>query len=228
MQPSAANNAIISSDTPLDKIVYMDSGSFSVPTGSFLEINVPHTLGFRPLIICTWSTDPNFTVSYEAGTSGYASMSVPQLTAQAMPNSIRFLPLNQTGSNLTYYWRVFGFMPSDVDVDAPFTATIADSFALNTDYNYTKLWKEDVILWTPGTQAVDHNFGYRPQVDIWFEQELNADLLSRWYQGMDTSYLGTDNVRITDTQVLFDFRSSGGVSGRKWYYRIYLDTGVGT
>lgn len=227
MTPDNANKTLINSDYPLDKVIFMASGSFTEPSGGSNEYNVPHNLPYRPLLVATWSTDPNFSISYEAGTSGYTDMSIPQLTVQSTGTNIRLLPLNFTGSSITYYWRVFGFMPSDIDVDAPFTTAQADLFAMNSDYNYTKLWQAGVLTWASGQQVINHNFGYRPQVDIWFEQELNANLLTRWFQGLDTSYAGSDKVRVTDTQIIFGFNSSGGVAGRKWYYRIYQDTGVG-
>jgi len=226
MNPSTANNLLLSTDFPLDKIIYMNSGSISVPSGSSLDINVPHNLPFRPLLIATWSTTADFAISYEQGVSGFTDLSIPQLSVQSTPTDIRFLPLNYTGSTLTYYWRVFGFMPSDVDAEAIFTSATADSFVLNTDYNYTKLWDSGIKLWASGTQTIDHNFGYRPQIEIWFEQELNSNLLTRWFQGIDTSYGGTDKVLVTDNQIIFYFNSSGGVTGRKWYYRIYTDRAV--
>ena len=118
-------------------------------------------------------------------------------------------------------------MPSDIDAEALFTASTADNFVINTDYNYSKLWSAGVLTWSNSNQVINHNFGYRPQVEIWFEQEMNANLLTRWFQGLDTSYAGSDKVRVTDSQIIFNFNSSGGVNGRKWYYRIYTDTGVG-
>jgi len=227
MTPDNANKTLINSDYPLDKVVFMASGSFTEPSGGFGEYNVPHGLPFRPLLVGTWSTDPNFTISYEAGTSGFTDLSIAQLTIQSTTNTIRLLPTNYTGSTITYYWRVFGFMPSDVNLDASFTAAQADLFAMSSEYNYTKLWQEGVLLWNGTTQTINHGFGYRPQVDIWFEQELNSNLLTRWYQGIDNSFMGTDSVQVTDTQIIFRFLSSGGVAGRKWFYRIYQDTGVG-
>lgn len=221
------NSLLLSTDTPLDKIVVLASGSFAVPTGSFLEINVAHGLSFRPLIICTWSTTPSFAVSYSAGLSGYTDESTPQLIAQSTSTNFRFIPQNQTGTDLTYYWRIFAYMPSDVNVDAAFTAALADNYTISTDYNYSKVFLQGIELWVSGSKVVNHGLGYRPQVEVWFEQELNAGLLTHWSQGTPADYTGSDGVIVTDTQLIFNFRSSGGVAGRKWYYIIYADTAVG-
>lgn len=221
------NNLLLTTDNPLDKIVVLASGSFSVPSGFFGEYNIPHGLPYRPLPIVTWSTDPNFNVSYEATLSGYTDMNTPQLIAQSTSSNYRFIPQNYTGSNLTYYWRVFGYMPSNVNVPAPFTAIQADDFVVNTEYNYSKILREGILNWASGTQTITHGLGYRPQVEIWFEQELNADLLSRFSSGIDSGFMGTDGVIVNNNQVVFNFRSSGGVAGRRWYYIIYADTAVG-
>lgn len=227
MTPQESQNTLVNTDYPLDKIVYIDSGSFSVTSGSFPEINVPHGLAFRPMVIGSWSLTPDFAVSYDASFSAPSDPLQPYMGIQSTPTNIRFIPNNNSGSTVTFYWRVYGYMPPDVNAIAPFTATDADEFALSSDYNYTKIYLTNTLSWSSGTtHTISHNLGYRPQVEVWFEQELNADLLTRWYLGEDNSYTAFDRVHVTNSAVIFNFNSVGGVAGRKWYYRIYVDSQV--
>lgn len=221
--PITGNMFLVNSDYPNDKIVYINSGSLTVADGASVEVNVPHGLTFRPMLIGTWSNDPNFSTSFEQGSPGYSALSDPQLSIQSTATNIRLIPTNFTGSTLTFYYRVYGFMPSDVNESAVFTADLSSQFSLNSEFNYTKLYKTGVLLWNGATQTVNHGLGYRPQIEIWFEQELNSNILTRWYSGIDDSYAGTDKVFVDNTNLTFKFQSSGGVSGRKWYYRIYID-----
>lgn len=222
----AVSDFLLNTDFPLNKVVYLNSGSFPVADGASVEINVPHGLTYRPLLIGTWSLTSDFSISYEQGTSGFTDLSIPQLTIQSTPTTIRFIPLNFTGSTVTFYWRVFGFMPSDVSTDSNYTASVADTFTLSSDYNYTKLWQEGFLVWSNSNQVINHNFGYRPQIEVWYEEPLDGTILTKWSQGLDSSFTGLDTIFITDTQIIFNFKNTSGVNGRKYYYHVYADTGI--
>lgn len=222
----AISDFLVNTDYPLDKVVYMNSGSFSSASGSSTAIEVPHGLSYRPLLIGTWSLTPDFSVSYEQGSSGFVSLSVPQLTIQSTPNTIRLVPFNNTGSTITYYWRVFGFMPSDVNINTGFTASIADVFTFSSDYNYSKLLTQGTLSWSMGIQIVTHGLGYRPQIEVWYEQPMNSNYLTKWYLGFDSTFTAFDSIEVTNQEVIFRFGDVGGVPGIKYYYRIYADTGV--
>ena len=167
---SNAPNMLIDSDYPLDKIIYMTSGSFVLPGYSGLGTitQVPHFLPFRPLVIGTWSTDANFTTSKECFAPIFTDVDGTYVEASADDTYVTLNGINYVvgAADKTIYFRVYGFMPSDVNLNAPFTASAADKFALSTDYNYTKLYYNDIIPATAST-AITHNFGYRPQVIAW-------------------------------------------------------------
>ena len=168
----AVSDFLVSTDYPLDKIVYMTSGSFVLPGYSGLGTitQVPHFLPFRPLVIGTWSTDANFTTSKECFAPIYTDIDGTYVEASADNTYVYLNGINYIvgAANKTIYFRVYGFMPSDVNLDAPYTSATADSFELSTDFNYTKLYYNDIIPAT-ATATITHNFGYRPQVIAWLK-----------------------------------------------------------
>ena len=86
-------------------------------------------------------------------------------------------------------------MPSNADADAPYTASIADTFVLNTDYNYTKLYYDSLVP-AAATTTITHNFGYRPQVMAW-----GVDISAAYGTGV-INQDHTCYITVTDTTVV--------------------------
>lgn len=221
--PANAKNMLLSTDYPLDKIIYLKSGSTDAPTPTTVDVNFAHELPFTPLLVGTWSYDPTFATSYMAGFQPYAPAASTSVTVQSNAVNTRIVIGNNTGSPKTIYWRIYGYMPSDVDQDVVATAIAADNFTFNTDFNYTKLFASGLADITSSTQTITHDLGYRPQVEVWFELATIAGQYEREYLGIanpgDTFY---NAVYVTNTTVQFR-KGTGGGQSNKYYYRIYLD-----
>ena len=217
-----ARNFRKNSDYPLDKIVYMNSGSIIYPDGGFTTPTVSHGLTFTPLCILKWSLTPDFSVSYNAQSNLGGDVSICDLSVQTNATNLVFFPFNNTGSTQTLYWQVYGFMPSNVNEDAPFTATTAGGFSYNSDFNYTKLLVKDIADVTGSTQIYSHLLGYRPQMECWLERSdgqivyvnvNNPDPADQTYRPI-----------ITNTQIQFvKGVSFGPYPYTKYHYRVYLD-----
>jgi len=160
-------NFLVNTDSPLDQIVYLDSGSFIVPSGGGVGATdtAPHGLSFRPLAVVNWSLNSDFLTTKECNLPVFEGTDPYAIRVDNVSNSTNLVVsgFNPTASNVTVYWRAYGFMPSNVNLDASYTAILADNFVLNTDYNYPKLWYNDVT----GSTTINHTFGYRPQVMAW-------------------------------------------------------------
>lgn len=216
-----SRDMLISSDFPLDKIIYMDSGYIDVPSGSAVY-TVAHGLSFRPLIIASWSLDSDFSTTKEVGFPLYGDFSQPYFEINSDYQNIRLIPNNPTGSTIRMYWRAFGFMPPNVNDIAPFTASEADNFVLNTDYNYTKLLNAGVVDLSSGSVSISHSLGYRPQVDVWSEFANDSSIVGREYLG--TSSLDSFSNRISVSNTALNFTKGTGPSPKTiYYYRIYTD-----
>lgn len=172
-----AKNFLLTTDFPLDKVIYLNSGSVTInfPTAG-QQIVIPHNLPFTPLVSGSWALNPTFSTLYEYGSGTFPSNDIGSsvfnisMDIKADTTNITILPTNVSGSSFILYYRVFGLQPSDNNSDLLPTASSGDNFVLNTDYNYTKLYLNDVILnATTGTYTVLHNLGYLPQVMAWVE-----------------------------------------------------------
>lgn len=204
------SNLLVNSDYPFDKIVYMDSGSFTIPAFGFNDESIPNPLTFTPLMMGTWSLDPSFDVSYDLGTlfSSFINTGI-----EANPTDIIIRTNNSTSSSVTFYYRIFGFEPSNSNQTAQYTASVADDFILNTDYNYSKLFDADVIS---ANTTVEHDQGHRVQVLVWVQ---NGDTIT--FKPHSDVDITSNNVtaEVTDSSVIFSFYSTSALI----HYRIYLD-----
>lgn len=209
MNPQA--QMVINSDFPLDKIIIMKSGSFTIPSFGSHDASISHDLPFRPLPMGTWSLTSNFDTSYDIGAlfNNFIQSGVESNNADIIIRTN-----NLTGSAVTFYYRVFGFEPTTSNLSAPFTASLADSFIINTDYNYTKLFNADFIS---VDRTVTHDLGYRPQVVTWVEGTTGT-ITYKPYMEADST-VNNITAQITDTEVVFAFLSTT----LKLHYRIYLD-----
>lgn len=219
-----ARNFLLNSDYPLDKIVYMTSGSASTTFYS-VDVTITHGLGFIPLPYIQWSFTSDFAVCYESleRTSDLYPPSFPYYThirANSTNIVFEFTKSDITGPQLTFYYRLICFSPHDVVADVSNIANLADNFILNTDYNYTKLYLNDTITTTTEPQSVAHNLGYIPQVMCWVETAGSVSPLPYSFIKANANNNlpanGYGSLNITTSNMVFNKLG-------KYHYRLYLD-----
>ena len=205
-----SRNFLLNTDYPLDKIIYMTSGSFTVPSGGGLGASqsVAHGLDFVPLMCGNWSNDSDFSSTKEMAIYEYGDLDGMQAYCYADGTNVTVSSINYGSSDKTIYYRVYGFMPSNVNDTAPSTSSASDDFVLNTDYNYTKLLAEEYHDASSGNVTITHSLGYRPQVIAW-----RADDPTFVFQENVAGY-----VNITTSNIVL----TGG-SGEKYHIRVYAD-----
>jgi len=214
-------NFLVNSDYPLDKVVYLNSSSASIGGGT--TITIPHGLPFTPLVDLTWSYNSNFATSYTNNT-GPAPASVPwfifdlQVYVDADATNI-YIEAYGPAAATTVYYRVFGFQPSTSNVAVDFTAPSADNFALNTDYNYTKLLAQGTEAHGTGVVSITipHNLGHIPQVQVWRQSSSRTSMLS--FSGDPASF--SWQIEVTTSSVIL-YNPGMFVTGTL-HYRIYID-----
>lgn len=214
-----ASGFLATSDYPQDKVIYMASGSFSASAGSTTQ-NIAHGLPFKPLLDGTWSTDSTFALSYDMGSGPVSTVAGALFNIEADVSSDSTNAIitvgKATAGSTTIYYRIFGFEPSTDNLSADYTANSADSFILNLDYNYTKLYDANAV--TTST-VVSHGLGYKPQVSMWEETSGTIRKKNENRNGTAANTYTT----ITTTAVTITFDGSAP-AGTKAHYRIYLDT----
>lgn len=215
-----SKDMLISSDFPLDKVIYI--GGHQVTLGNFENefIAIPHNLGFTPLVTAQWSTDANFSVAY--GINGGPSVGADRAfdtSIDATGDVINLLTQNRSGSSATIYYRIFAFVPSNVNPESDFTSVVGDDFIINTDYNYMKLFDTGVSTIGVGqTVSISHGLGYYPRVMVW--HTFGSGLRPHFLNYADES-IGLF-VRLTTTELILHNKDTFSGS-LQVHYRIYSD-----
>lgn len=228
----------ISSEQPTDLIVGFWEGRTSF---EWKQYSFNHTLGFAPLCIGFWSDTEDFTepipfsiaqgINYMDPTTHvsrplFESVSLIVTTTSMIFNS-------KFASDRDVYYRIYAFMPTDLDLSVATTSQLASRYILNSDWNYRKIYMAGDMELTLDTSTrrtalpvtISHNLGYRPQVMVWIGnsqgtvQELSyAQTEYRNIQRFENSI----EVSNSDIVVTAPWPQSAGVAP-KLYYRIYLD-----
>lgn len=223
--PALQKDLIYSSDYPMDKVIYLTTGSATcgaLGSGSQLQtITIPHGLGFAPLVLGSWTLDSSWDTSYDMdsgppGTTLNPSDQLVRVWADA--TNIEVQALNFSSGSVTVYARVYAFCPSDQDPTVEHTASISSQLQFNSDDNYTKLYDAglaDVASTSGGSYSIPHALGYKPQVSLWYEQ------LGIIYP-MTTAGVGLTAYapRVTESSIEIDL---GSIPDTRFHWRIYLD-----
>lgn len=154
---------LLNTDYELDKIIYFKEGNFIGNT------EFQHELSFTPLVFGVWSTDSNFSsvntlgVADPSTEAGYTPFLGVECSADS--SAIKLVASGENSGSTRIYYRVYAFEPTDSQADTPTTSNNANTFILNTDYNYCKL--KATGEFTQSGQEYQHNLGYVPQVMAW-------------------------------------------------------------
>lgn len=217
--PRTAPDFALDVDYSFDKIIYMKPGSATVGAFSGLDIPIAHGLNFTPLMDGTYSTDPLFQSSFDIGSGSPAPLSSGFFDLGSTIDADRtnaYLRLtNYTGSPITIYYRLFGFMPSNFNEIAEFTNSQADSFIVNSDYNYTKLFTDQRLT---SNTSIAHPMGRRLQVAAWYETKSTGNIAKAIFAAIGDPF-GNILVKTTTTDVQVTILSASYAA----HVRVYLD-----
>ena len=236
---------LLNTDFEMDKIIYFKEEKL---TSHWMTATIQHSLGFAPLIIGVWSETADFAVSHpfsptdviDPATNTYKNKTVTCYITEETIEFICYYGPVDNPTDFTFYVRLYGFEPSDVNKNVPKTSFNANTFVLNTDYNYLKLYEKGVKLIDTSGQypvavTITHNLGYVPQALFWleavydnFHEMRQFDILTTVHQ---TTYGGTTTTIpkmgvecYDDRFVIKPTESPYGSNGQyKLHYRIYYD-----
>lgn len=222
------NDLLLSTDYPLDKAILLSSFSIDfLVVGTTYAFN--HNLPFIPLAKAVWSTEPDFSVVYDQGSgpmSTYASWPfLPQLVGVTADATTITLDFSNPDTVTKVYVRLYCFMPSNINATVNRTASAADSFTLNTDYNYTKLFKAGITAYSSvasSSEIIYHGLGYTPQVEIWYEDTMFGGLIRPLSLTNIADITSIYECAYSDSQYLYLQRGIVASTVR-FHYRIYTD-----
>lgn len=222
--PANQKRMLLSTDYPLDKVVYITSGVLVVTSSGSESQTISHGLTFRPLMVFSHSDDPDFTVSRTNGLLPFGPAEQWGVSVDTdSDTTIRVLGFNSSSTSKTIYWRAYGFMPSTANEDAPFNAVDGQPLAFNTDRNYMKLFASGYIEMPASglTTSVAHGLLYRPRVQIWERLPSGIERLLPLAVSDPTDTF-SNRVNVTTSSIDFT-RGSDGLEPTHYHYRIYLD-----
>jgi len=214
------------SDYPMPYIVFKQSTQFVVSGSTgYLDTSINHGLPFTPLLIGQWSTNANFSPAYDINIevpNFNAAMPDIALTIGADGTRIYLSMTNNTGSNVTFYFRLLAFAPPDYTGDIANIYEDSTNFKFSSDFNYQKIVMADRI--TTSNSTIIHSLGYIPQARIWdttlmiYNNNLvDALMPTRCQKNVNTGsgdeYIGA---RLTTTQLITNVSLPA-------YYHLYGD-----
>ena len=236
----ADSNFRLNTDYDTDKIIYLETatavvdinGAASVVLGSGGEVTYngfgdaffDHGLPYRPLLLYTWSTTSDFSVS-NTHESRFESLLTSVYTRDDTAVTLTGIKLD--GGVSTVYFRIYGLQRPGAtgDLSPPDETLYANPFRYNTDLNYMKLFTEGVTATlAPGSsETITHNLGYRPRVVTWTR---NPSTGYEYYHNLSVTDLsaggGTLTVQPTTTSVIISNPASSFISDIVTY-KVYLD-----
>lgn len=206
---------LLNTDYEMDKIILVKTGSF---VGN---VNITHDLGFAPLPFGIWSTDQDFNTVNTIGVSDSESYPgyTPRLGVDCVSygNRIRLIASGNGKDSTTIYYRLYGFEPPESSADITPNSNMANTFVLNTDYNYRKLMATGTF--TQDYQEYSHNLGYIPQAMAWLKATQD------WGGGIEPIMFASNftdfKIKLTPNKII-----AGDVintATEKIYWRIYYD-----
>lgn len=231
-------NFKISSEQPTDIVVLFLEGQAVFEYNSY---SIPHNLGFAPLVFGFWSETEDFTspipFTMSAGINYFDPVTQEykpiwdSVQASASTTGIT-LYATQATSHPVYY-RIYAFMPTDLDLDAGTTSQHAQRFIINSDYNYRKVFMAGDVILERDTSVqpivikpitINHNLGYKPQVMVWVGQSTGIIQELQASQFANTQLrVRKQAVEVNEQSVIITAPFPQGVGDYKAYYRIYYD-----
>lgn len=205
---------LLDTDYPIDKIIGYNEGSFTYSQSQIDPHKVKHGFDFAPLYIIKWSKNSNFHVSYDE--TGIITYPEDQALVHADSTNINISIVKNKSGTDTYYYRLYYFLPTDEDEKLSVQNLNKNDFVFNTDFNYTKIYKQGT-KGSGSSYTINHNLGYYPQVEVWYETSVG--LFHKVY-GPGSSSPFQSTAVITTSQLKLK-KNSDPVT--KWYYKIYVD-----
>lgn len=218
-----ARKFLISSDYPMDMVVWAKSGEVVIQQGTTVTITIPHGLPFTPLFFGLYSLDDGNTwVSIDTETEGPGGAALyPLANSQNVEIDIN------SRANTTMKYKLWAYAPSDSSATLS-VATTENIFHINSDVSYLKLAKNGIWQAEIGDDITvyKHGLGYNPWAIMWFEYVDGTIRLPLFVYSEDTSKESNRYVTIDNDAVKATFSSLEiGLMGQlqKIHYRIYAD-----
>lgn len=234
MDLSSSRQMVIDTDYPMDKVIKIPSGSFTMTASGNGYVVIPHGLPFKPLCGGNWSLVSNFSVQYEFSSGPYPApfpgfIFSRTINVYADATNI-YLSYDNLSSAVTAYYRIYCFQPPQDNSLIPSVVAGSDSYTINSELNNSKLafsGRVNLPAGTGSTQLVNviHNLGVIPQAIGWIDYPftLTPTGTTTAIHPVGTTNSANQNITMVVNNVEIVYVIPAGVSAVTAYYRIYLD-----
>lgn len=226
-------DCIFTTKYPIDKVVFKNEGTVSVPTAAspadYTTVTIPHGLGYAPLAIGSYSDD-DFATTYNFGSPPYAYNGGAMLWMPSINGIIEsdatniYIYFQSVLSTRTHYYRVVALIPSGITSSVAMDNTTRDNTYFDTTNNYLKILEDEQttvsVTSTPQTITIPHNLGYEPMAFVFSEE---SGVIRK--AGSENAILitGITTTAYVDTTNLYITASKTSTADMTFHYRIYLD-----
>lgn len=201
-------NLSMTSDYPMDKIVYFHEDEYYFSQDLTVPVAVlPHGLPFTPLIFGALSTD-------NWQTTKTMPLNDPYSVVLSDANDVKIFAF-KFGERERFKVRLYGFEPSNGRNVLEPNAGLAESFFVNSDYKYLKLFANGADRCDgDGNLTINHNLGFVPFSMLWYE--FYAEGVAGTLAGNSPLF----GYEVTDRQIIVN-SPSYIVPNSLIHYRIY-------
>lgn len=219
-----ARHFLISSDYPMDFIVWEGNGQVSSYNYHQTTDTVKHNLPYTPLVFGQFSLDGGNTW-FPAQVNDYYTNKIDfWVESDATNVYVHCTALENNAKTATY--RLWAFAPANSAGRAT-TPSQSNLFYLDSDSNYSKLVKAGVWDIQSGDRKTiyNHNLGYIPEVMVWLETSDGKIRDGQSVFSGKTEYWPIQYMQIDENNLYAEFSSNtqGMVTFSKVHYRIYGD-----
>lgn len=234
---------LLNSDYPLDQIVYFKSFEVTVASGSTtINENIPHDLGFKPLLFGVYATKADFSDSIGMSDGLFSVL------ARGYDDHIEVFGGDFTAGTKVYV-RVYGFAPASYKGFCKSTATSSKPLIISTDYEYAPLIFEAEVTCTSyddedpyivegydvtkgylsvvtkaASISVRHDLEYKPSVMTWTENNGYTQLSFSAEFEYEAGWFSSQIPNTVVTDVGFDVTTGpASTAGPKIHIRAYAD-----
>lgn len=235
-----ADSSSLNTDYDTDKIIYLETatatidinGAASVTLGSggtvtyngFGDAFFDHGLPYRPLLLYTWSTSSDFSVSY-THESRYESLTTSVYTRD--DTAVTLTGIRPGGGISTVYFRIYGLQRPGAtgELSPPNESLYTNHLKYSTDLNYMKIVTEGVTgTISPGSsETISHSLGYRPRVVAWVKDPSTG---YEFYHNLSITDLSAGGITVTVKPTTTDVviaNPAVSLSSSIVTYKVYLD-----
>lgn len=169
-------NFKFSSDYTLPTYAKMVTCQVTTTPNQTTSVSVNTGLGFTPLVMGMWSTDSNFTKSFDITVDGFVE-DISSVSVTAIGGTIKCDV--SSGFAKTVYFKIYCMIPPGEEDFAP-PVFDTSNFMFNSEDDYLQVYKSGFVKWKDyptGVYSVEvpYVLDYIPKFRVWASETIDGE-----------------------------------------------------